>query len=114
MKHEYPGDNDKPLHSVLNGWRVIAPLPPNFQEHVWRRIQRTESQPGPANSLVSVITNWITTVLPRPVSAACYLAALLAVGATIGWAQSQQKTARVSDELSQRYVRSIDPYQTIR
>ena len=112
MKNEYPGINDKPLQSVLSEWKVASPLPPSFREQVWRRIQGAESRPGAANSFVDVLTNWVATVLPRPASTVCYLAALLAMGATIGWAQSQQKTDRVSHELRQRYVRSIDPYQT--
>ena len=113
MKVQYPGDNDKPLQSVLREWKVLIPLPPSFQEQVWRRIQDAETRPSAANSLYVVLTNWVATVLPRPASAVCYLAALLAMGATIGWAQSQQKTDRVSHELSQRYVRSIDPYQIL-
>lgn len=114
MKGNYPGDNDKPLQTVLEAWKVTSPLPLDFQAQVWRRIQHAERQTNATDSLTVVISNWIATVLPRPALAACYVAALLAVGATFGWAQSQQRTARVSNDLSLRYVRSIDPYQTHR
>jgi hypothetical protein len=53
-------------------------------------------------------------MLPRPALAASYVALLLAVGVSAGWAQARQETARVRDELGQRYVRVLDPYQAPR
>ena len=50
----------------------------------------------------------------RPVLAASYVAVLLSIGVTAGWAQARQETARVHDELGQRYVRALDPYQAPR
>ncbi len=34
--------------------------------------------------------------------------------ATAGWAQARQVTGRVSDDLSARYVRLVNPYQSPR
>src|SRR5206468_10499230 len=106
-----PGDQEEALRKVLKEWHVGAALPPRFQEGVWRRIEQAERAPAPiAPSVWAVIAHWIGTVLPRPALAASYVAILLAIGVTAGWAQGHQQTARVKDELSERYVRVLDPY----
>src|SRR5438552_11735833 len=112
MKTTDPGSHDDPLRKVLKEWHSDAPLPPRFQEQVWQRIERSQSQANP--SAWAVIAHWIGTVLPRPALAASYVAVLLTIGVTVGWAQARQETARVKDELGQRYVRVLDPYLTPR
>ena len=115
MKANKPGDHEEALRKVLKEWRVDAAIPPRFQERVWRRIEHTERAPGPiAPSGWAVIAHWIGTMLPRPALAASYVAILLAIGVTAGWAQAQQETRRVKSELGERYVRVLDPYQTPR
>jgi hypothetical protein len=106
------GEHDEALRKLLKEWRTEAPLPPHFQENVWQRIEHTQGSARP--SLWTVIIHWIGTELPRPALAASYVAVLLAVGVTAGWAQGRQQTARVKDELGQRYVRVLDPYLTTR
>ncbi len=98
----------------MREWKVNEPLPPRFQEAVWRRIEGAQSGETGKVSAWEVITRWIETVLPRPALATAYLAVLLAVGVTAGWTQAEDKTARVKDELGQRYVRVLDPYLTPR
>ena len=107
MKNE-PDDNDESLSKLLREWRPDAALPPRFQEGVWRRIERAEVPA--ARSVWGTITHWVGAVLPRPALAASYIAVLLAVGVTAGWAQGRQENARLKDELGQRYVRVLDPY----
>ena len=115
MKTNEPGDQDEHLRKVLKEWRTDAALPPGFQEAVWRRIELAEPVPAPiAPSLWAVIALWIGTVLPRPALATAYVAVVLAVGVTAGWAQARLETARVKGELGERYVRVLDPYQTPR
>ena len=114
MKTNDPRHEDAPLGALLKEWKVTPSLPPSFQEQVWRRIERSEAQPIISVPLWTVWTDWIAKVLPRPVLAIAYVAVLLAIGATVGWAQARQETERVSDDLSVRYVRSVDPYQTPR
>ena len=112
MNTNDPGDHDELLRKALQEWRSDAPLPPRFQEQVWQRIKRAEPPAFP--SVWAVVTHWVGTVLPRPVLAASYLAILLSIGVTVGWAQARQETARVKGELGERYVRVLDPYQTPR
>ena len=115
MKTNEPGNHDEALRKVLKEWRTNAALPPGFQEAVWRRIERADSAPAQtAPSVWTVIAHCIGTVLPRPALATAYVAVLLAVGVTAGWAQARQETARVKGELGERYVRVLNPYQTPR
>lgn len=103
-----PGNHDDDLRKLLKEWRTDTALPPRFQEGVWRRIE--QAQPSLSPSIWAVVTHWIGAMLPRPALAASYMAVLLVVGVTAGWAQARQDTARVKDELGQRYVRVLDPY----
>ena len=112
MEPVLPSENPEPVRKLLQEWKVTTPLPPRFQEQVWQRIERAETQA--VFSVWAVIAHWVGTVLPRPALAASYIAVLLTIGVTVGWAQARQETARVKVELGQRYVRVLDPYLTPR
>ena len=112
MSDNRPEEKGDRFERALSQWRVSSPLPPRFQEAVWRRIERAERVASP--SVWAVIAHWIGTMLPRPALAASYIALLLAIGVTAGWAQARQETERVKSELGERYVRVLDPYQTPR
>jgi hypothetical protein len=114
MNTNQSGHESEPLRALLKEWQAMPSLPPSFQEQVWRRIEQADAQPVVSVPLWTLWTNWIATVLRRPALAIAYVAVLLAIGATVGWAQARQETERVSDDLSGRYVRSVDPYQTTR
>lgn len=114
MKAEVLTDDDARLSTLLRECKSVAMLPPRFQEGVWRRIARNEEQPSVLSSLRSWFARWINTLLPRPALAVSYVAILLVVGASAGWAQARQEKARVSDAMSLRYVQSVDPYQAAR
>ena len=115
MKKNEPGNPDEALRKLLKEWRTDAPLPPLFQEAVWKRIECAELASTPsANSVWAVIAHRIGTMLSRPALATAYVAVLLAVGVTAGWAQARGDTVRVKQELGERYVRVLDPYQTPR
>jgi hypothetical protein len=112
MNMNESGHHDEALHKLLQEWRTEAPLPPRFQEGVWRRIERTQAPAAP--SVWVVIADWIATVLPRPALAVSYVAILLTIAATTAWTQARQETARVKGELGERYIRTLDPYQAPR
>lgn len=114
MKTNEPRNGDDPLRDLLKEWTVTQTLPPRFQQQVWRRIECSEAPTAASISLWDVLRNWIATVLPRPALAVSYLFVLLVAGATAGWSQGRQEAARVGDQLSVRYVSSVDPYQPTR
>src|SRR5947208_17083403 len=104
MKTNEPGNHDEALRKVLKEWRTEVPLSPRFQEAVWRRIELAEPVPAPtAPSVWTFIAHWLGMVLPRPALATHYLAFLLPVGVTAGWAQDRQQSARVKRELGDGY-----------
>ena len=107
-----PGNDEEKLSKLLKEWRTDVSFPPRLQEGVWRRIER--AQTSTRLSGWSAIARWVSNVLPRPVLAASYIAVLLATGLTAGWAEARQTTARVKGELGDRYIQSLDPYQTPR
>jgi len=115
MNTDQPGHENETLRALLKEWKATSSsLPPGFQDQVWRRIERAETQPIIPVPLWTVWTNWIGAVLPRPALAAAYVAVFLAMGATFGWVQARHETERVRGSLSAQYVRSVDPYQAPR
>lgn len=114
MKAEAQIERDAGLSTLLRECSIAAPLPPRFQEAVWRRIARREAEPSVVAALWTDCVRWIDIMLPRPALAASYLTVLLVIGGSAGWAQARQEKARVSVELSSRYVQSVDPYQAAR
>lgn len=114
MNTNHPNENDPALRAALREWRVCDPLPPQFQEQVWRRIERAETPTVVARPLWSLMNDWVAALLPRPALAVAYVTVLLVIGATAGWSQAREETARTSQEMSARYVRTVDPYQAVR
>ena len=114
MKKPEPIGPDETLNKVLHEWKADASLPPRFQESVWRKIENATAARANTPSVGSVFAHWIGTLLPRPAMATAYLAVLLVIGATAGWTQAHQTNTRVKDELGQRYVQVLDPYQAPR
>ena len=110
---EPKSENPEPLHKVMRGWRVTEPLPPRFQEGVWRKIQQAESSKAPATTttLWLALKAWLASAVPRPAVAAAYMAVLFTVGMTSGYWQARSQTSRSHDEWGTRYVQAVDPYQ---
>ena len=101
--------DDESFRGLLKEWNVTASLPPRFQEAVWRRIESEETRPIRANSPWAVMRNWIANALPRPALAVAYVVVLLAAGAGMGWSHARHESARVRSQLSEQYVRIVDP-----
>lgn len=114
MKMDHPLNEDKALSALLGEWKVEASLPPRFQEGVWRRIEREQAPAAPTTWPWAILQRWIANVLPRPALAVASITILLAAGAGIGWTHAQIETERVHDQLSVRYVKSVDPYLALR
>ena len=101
-------DNQTQLERALQNWRVTTPLPPRFQEGVWKRIESAEL---PGTSVAGALRAWFTTAFARPAFAVAYVSVLLVAGLAIGFVQASHKAARWDRQLEARYVQSIDPYQ---
>ena len=101
-------DNHAELERALQEWQVKTPLPPRFQEQVWKRIDRAEV---PTISLVDAMRAWFAMAFARPAFAVAYVSVLLATGLALGFVQASNRTARWDRQLEARYVQSIDPYQ---
>ena len=111
MKAE--NENPEPLRKLMREWRVTEPLPPRFQEGVWRKIQQAESSamPAPTATLWSMCKTWLAVSLPRPAVAVANLSVLLVAGMGAGYWQARQTAAHLDNELGSRYLQSVDPYQ---
>src|SRR5436190_430404 len=100
--------NQTQLERALQEWRVTTPLPPRFQEQVWKRIERADV---PGVSLADVVRAWFTMAFARPAFAVACASVLLVTGLALGFVQASHKAASWDHQLEARYVQSIDPYQ---
>jgi len=92
---------DAKLQELLRGSRATPPLPPRFQEYVWRRIGDAEAPARPAPWLDALV-NWVL----RPRLAFASVAVLMLVGillGTRGGAQAARHDAQA------RYIASVAP-----
>ena len=109
MKPNQTPEDDQSLRQVLRQWTVDTPLPPRFQQQVWRRIARAETQTAPTPW--AWLSRWVEVLLPRPKFAFSYVAALLVFGVAAGSLAAQATTRRLNADLGLRYVQSLDPFQ---
>ena len=110
MKTENPNDDGR-LSRALREWKVEAPLPPRFDEQVWRRIERAAV---PAANPFALLRSWIAQAIVRPSFALSYAVILLLAGMLVGFWQAHAVSQRTGETLSARYVRMVDPYQSPR
>ena len=108
MKPQIPNDTDSQLGKLLHEWKVESPLPPRFEEQVWRRVARADE---PAVSPLFAIRKWIAQLVVRPSFAYSYATILLMAGLLGGFWQAQAASHRTSETLRARYVQTVDPYQ---
>jgi len=101
-------ENQTQLERALQEWRVTTPLPPRFQEQVWKRIERAEV---PSLTLWDAMRAWFTMAFARPAFAIAYVGVLLVAGLALGFVQASHKAASWDRQLEARYVQTIDPYQ---
>lgn len=103
MTNNHPNPEDTKLSSLLRESRVAPPLPPRFQDNVWRRVADTEA--GKATDSPNWIEAAIAFVL-RPRFALAAVAALVITGAVIG-AHDGSQLAR--HDAQARYLASVAP-----
>ncbi len=110
MNENQTPEDDQGLGKVLRQWTVDTPLPPRFQEQVWRRIARTDTRRAP--SFWASLSRWVEVLVPQPKFAFSYVAALLLLGVVAGSVAAQATTRRLDADLGSRYVQSLDPYHS--
>lgn len=108
MKQENPKNEDPQLSRLLKSWRADGPLPPRFQERVWKRIEAAES--ARAKSAEPGVLDWLAILFARPAFATACAALLLVAGLTTGFVRANHDAERMNTELAQRYVALVDPY----
>jgi hypothetical protein len=91
------------LGELLREARSAPALPPRFQENVWQRIKTSEmSAPAEGRSWLDVLAGWIL----RPQAALVTAAALILVGAGLGWAQGEREGRQ---QAQARYLSAVAP-----
>jgi hypothetical protein len=104
MKTENPEPNEARLRDLLRDARPAPPLPPRFQEAVWRRIEQAGSPPE-ATSVLTGLDRLVERLL-RPRFALAGITALLLVSGLAG-VLSGNETARQAAQA--RYLSAVAP-----
>ncbi len=104
MNEEKLHPDDSKLSALLRESRAQSPLPPRFQEGVWRRIEEAEAPVEPAHtgSWVDAMVAW--ALRPRFAIAAAIV--LIVAGSLVGVNEGRQMARR---EAEIRYVSSVAP-----
>jgi hypothetical protein len=105
--HPMSNPENDPLKQLLGQWKMAEPLPPRFQEQVWRRIEKREMPEAGAWELG---TQWLEALFARRAVALAYIAVLLATGLTAGYASASAHQRAEKSALSAKYLQSVDPY----
>jgi hypothetical protein len=107
MKTGHSEQNDEALSKALRQWQVTKPLPPSFQDQVWRRIEDAEAL---APAWVRVLQR-AGAALTRPATAIGYVTILLLAGLSVGYWQAHAANARADAALSSLYVQAVAHFQ---
>lgn len=102
-EHDLKSDEGR-LSGLLRELRATPPLPPRFQEHVWRRIESAEARNIPAGE-----ANWfdaVTTWLLRPRLALAAAVVIVLTGLGLGWSSGEQHARQ---DAQARYVAVVAP-----
>jgi hypothetical protein len=103
--------DDEALRELLKEWRTDFSLPQRFQDQVWQRIERIRVGPPATPSIWEPIVRGIDMAFGRRAIAASYIVFLVMLASVVGWFQANHKVADVQNEMSDRYVQMLDPYQ---
>jgi hypothetical protein len=105
-------DSERPddfVRQRLQEWRIESPVPPRFQEQVWRRIEQQESVA--AQGFWHGLPTMLAALFARRSWAAGYVAVALIAGTSVGYWQAQEQAGSLSAHLGHQYIQSVDPYQ---
>ena len=97
--------DDARLKALLRESRPSPPLPPLFQENVWRRIEKQERREKPESASLSWLDALVRQLL-RPRWALASLTVLILAGAVGGAAN---RSAELRHQAQVRYLGSVSP-----
>jgi hypothetical protein len=97
--------SDERLRSVLRSARPAPPLPPRFQEGVWRRIEGSETPAAESPAAFAWLEQWVERLL-LPRFALASLTLLLAAGGLTGVITSAGASKQ---QAQQRYLSAVAP-----
>ena len=100
MKTDNLEPDDARLGDLLREARLDPALPPRFQDHVWRRIESTETK-SRANWL-DALAGWLL----RPRLAGAVAALLVLTGLGLGWDHGERL---VRNDAQARYLAAVAP-----
>lgn len=101
---EKPVPGDASLRALLRAARPDAPLPPRFEESVWRRLDA--ARPTRGAGVLAQRLDRVVTWLVRPRLALVGVAMLLLTGTLLGVVQG----ANLAHELAkERYLAAVSP-----
>ena len=105
MKNQALPPQDERLRNLLREERPAPPLPPRFQESVWRRIESAETPAIPSPSPFPWLEQWVERLL-LPRFALASLTALLVAGGLTGALTS---AGAAKQQAQERYLSSVAP-----
>lgn len=103
-QNHLPSPEEERLHALLRETRPAPPLPPRFQDAVWRRIESAENAQTTASPW-----SWLDRLVERllvPRFAVAGLAALLVAGGITGVITGNDTARRQAE---QRYLAAVAP-----
>jgi len=106
VKNEFQEPDDGKLRTILRESRPTPPLPPRFQQAVWRRIEREEAE-SPAGSWLARVDQLADWLL-RPHWALAGITALLVAGVLAG---AVSGIGAVKQAAQERYLAAVAPNQ---
>jgi hypothetical protein len=100
-------NEDNPLKSLLQDWKVSPQPHLGFRQGVWERIA-TKSARSPSGVWAS-ISQWFLVSLPKPAYACALVAVFALAGIAVADVHAASIQQRQSARMEQRYLASIDP-----
>jgi hypothetical protein len=100
-------NDDLRLRELLREWPGNQPLPPQFQERVWQRIESAEQMP--TTTLARAFSRRLAALFARPAFAVAWVSLLLVLGMGTGYFWGGHDATRSEAQLSNHYAASINP-----
>jgi hypothetical protein len=95
------------LRKMLGEWKIDKPLPPRFQQEVWRRLEQRAQTP----TVWETWQTWLENIFAKKSVTLSYVTVLLLAGLTVGYLHGKAHEQSWRAQLAQQYVQSIDPEQ---